>query len=92
MYIYIPGSRLSSILVVEPSKTWSFPIKTRVIWVLGILYVYKYGQRPHQDLPISFFNGIYGKKMHILQNRKTVCCLVFIFKYSTLKHLKIQFV
>ncbi len=31
IYIYIPGTCLSSILVVEPSKTRSFPIKTRVI-------------------------------------------------------------
>ena len=39
IYIYIPGTCLSSILVVEPSKTRSFPIKTRVIWVPGI-YIY----------------------------------------------------
>ena len=37
VYIYIPGTCLASILVVEPSKTRSFPIKTRVIWVGGIL-------------------------------------------------------
>lgn len=24
--------------------------------------IYKYGQSPHQDLPISLFNGIYGIK------------------------------
>ena len=34
--LYIPGTWLSSILVVEASKTRSFPIKTRVIWVPGI--------------------------------------------------------
>ena len=30
--------------------------------VLDSSYIYIYGQRPHQDLPISFFNGIYGIK------------------------------
>ena len=33
--IYIPGACLSSILVQHPSKTRTFPIKARVIWVLG---------------------------------------------------------
>ena len=33
IYIYIPGTCLSSILGFEPSKTRSFPIKTGVIWV-----------------------------------------------------------
>lgn len=32
---YIPGTCVSSILLVEPSKTWSFPIKTRAILVPG---------------------------------------------------------
>ena len=32
---YVPGTPLSSIFVVEPSKTRSFPIKTKVIWVPG---------------------------------------------------------
>ena len=37
IYIFMPGTCLEpSILVVEPSKTRSFPIKTRVIWVPGI--------------------------------------------------------
>ena len=36
-YIYISGTCLFSILVVEPFKTRSFPIKTRVIWVPGHL-------------------------------------------------------
>ena len=31
IYIYIPGTCLSSILGLQPSKTRSFPIKTRVI-------------------------------------------------------------
>ena len=31
--LYIPATRLSSILVGEPSRTRSFPNKTRVIWV-----------------------------------------------------------
>ena len=33
--LYIPGPCLSSFLVVKPSKTTSFPIKTRVMWVPG---------------------------------------------------------
>ena len=36
----IPGTCLSSILVVEPSKTRSFPIKTRVIWVTWVPGIY----------------------------------------------------
>ena len=36
IYIYIPGTCLSSILRLKPSKTRSFPTKTRVIWVPGI--------------------------------------------------------
>ena len=40
VYIYIPGTCLSSILVVEPFKTMSFPIKTRVIWVPGMYIHY----------------------------------------------------
>ena len=44
MYIYIyiiytPGTCLSSIFGLQPSKTRSFPIKTGVIWVPGI-YIY----------------------------------------------------
>ena len=41
IYIYIrtPRTPMTSILVVEPPKTRPFPIKTRVIWVLGI-YIY----------------------------------------------------
>ena len=54
-YIYIPGTCLSSILVVEPSKTRSFPIKTRVIWVPGIyIYIYKY-----IHLPIGTHGTVY---------------------------------
>ena len=37
--VCIPGTCLSSILVVEPFKTRSLPIKTRVIWVPGTNYV-----------------------------------------------------
>ena len=33
IYIYIPGTCLSFVLGVEPSKRRPFPIKTRVIWV-----------------------------------------------------------
>ena len=36
VYIYIPGTCLSSILGFEPSKRRPFPFKTRVIWVPGI--------------------------------------------------------
>ena len=41
IYIYIPGTCLSSILVVEPFKRRPFPNKTRVIWVPGV-YIYIY--------------------------------------------------
>ena len=46
-YIYVPGTCLSSILGLEPSKRRPFPIKTGVIWVPGIsiyihLYIYIY--------------------------------------------------
>ena len=36
IYIYIPGTCLSSILGFEPSKRRPFPFKTRFIWVPGI--------------------------------------------------------
>ena len=49
--LYIPGTCLSSILVVEPFKTRSFPIKTRVIWVPGYIYIYKY----HHDIYIYIY-------------------------------------
>ena len=39
LMLYIPGTCLSSILGVEPSKTRPFSSKTRVIWVPGI-YIY----------------------------------------------------
>ena len=39
MYMFLPGTCLSSILVVEPFKAKSFPMKTRVIWVQGV-YIY----------------------------------------------------
>ena len=35
---YVPRTQLTSIFEGQPSKTGPFPIKTRVIWVLGILY------------------------------------------------------
>ena len=41
IYIYMPGTCLSSILGVEPSKTRPFSSKTRVIWVPGV-YTYTY--------------------------------------------------
>ena len=43
IYIYIPGTCLSSIFGFEPSKRGPFPFKTRVIWVPGInicIYIY----------------------------------------------------
>ncbi len=41
IYIYIPGTCLSSILVLQPSNRRPFPIKTGVIWAPGIqIYVY----------------------------------------------------
>ena len=42
--LYVPGTFLSSILRLQPSKTRSFPIKTRVIWVPGIyIYIFAIG-------------------------------------------------
>ena len=38
IHVHIPGTCLFSILGVGPSKTRSFPVKTKVIWVPGILY------------------------------------------------------
>ena len=37
--IYIPRAQITSIFEGQPSKTRPFPIKSRVIWVLGI-YIY----------------------------------------------------
>ena len=37
-HIMYPRTQLTSIFEGQPSKTGPFPIKTRVIWVLGILY------------------------------------------------------
>ena len=49
IYIYIPGTCLSSILGVEPSKTRPFSSKTRVIWVPGIhIYIHTYYISPPQ--------------------------------------------
>ena len=39
IYIYIPGTQMTSIFEGQPPKTRPFPIKTRVIWVPGI-YIY----------------------------------------------------
>ena len=39
VYIYIPRTRMTSIFEGQPPKTRPFPIKTRVIWVLGTLYI-----------------------------------------------------
>ena len=36
--VYKPRTQMTSIFEGQPSKTRPFPIKTRVIWVLGILY------------------------------------------------------
>ena len=36
IYIYIPGTQMTSIFEGQPPKTRPFPIKTRVIWVPGI--------------------------------------------------------
>ena len=35
IYIYIPGTQMTSIFEGQPPKTRPFPIKTRVIWVPG---------------------------------------------------------
>ena len=40
IYEYIPGTCVPSILGLEPSKRRSFPLKIRVIWVLGMYMLY----------------------------------------------------
>jgi len=42
IYEYIPRTQLTSIFQGQPSKTRPFSIKTRVILVLGIIYIYIY--------------------------------------------------
>ena len=37
IYIYIPGTQITSIFEGQPLKTRPFPIKTRVIWVQGMV-------------------------------------------------------
>ena len=39
LFIYVPRAPMTSIFEGRPSKTRPFPIKTRVIWVLGIYHV-----------------------------------------------------
>ena len=40
IYIYTPRTQLTLIFEGQPPKTRPFPIKTRVIWVLGIYFFY----------------------------------------------------
>ena len=55
IYIYIPGTYLSSIFSLDHSKTRSFPIKTRVIWVPGIyIYTPLLFVVPAEHLPVPF--------------------------------------
>ena len=56
IYIYIPGTCLSSILGLQPSKTRSFPMKIEVIWVIYLepkIYLYFERNSTHKnwDLP-----------------------------------------
>ena len=46
VYIYIPGTPMTSIFEGQPPKTRPFPTKTRVIWVPGIYtYIFLASQR-----------------------------------------------
>ena len=45
------------------------------------LYIYIYMVTLPQDLPMSFFNGIYSIKCLFLQKQKMICFLVFVLKY-----------
>ena len=61
---FVPGSCLSSILVVEPSKTRSFPIKTRVIWAPGMNSVWmpkKLCEHPFLPFFCCCFNSPLGE-------------------------------
>ena len=50
------------------------------------IYIYIYGHPP-QDLPISFFNGIYGVKCLFCKSKNDLF-FVFVSKCSTQKHFK----
>ena len=52
IYIYIPGTQMTSIFAGQPSKTRPFSIKTRVIWVLGIHI--SYHLLTHLINPVSY--------------------------------------
>ena len=66
IYIYIPGTCLSSILGLQPSKTRSFPSKTEVIWVPGI---HKY-----IDMYVTLFclYTVFGTKVPLYRTRVPV--------------------
>ena len=60
IYIYIPGTQMTSVFEGQPPKTRPFPIKTRVIWVPGIytitqidvsLSVYPFATSPSYRAP-----------------------------------------
>ena len=47
IYIYVPGTQMTSIFKGQPPKTRPFPIKTRVICVPGIyIYIYLFCTQP----------------------------------------------
>ena len=54
IYIYIPGTQLTSIFEGQPSKTMTLSIKARAIWVLGI-YIYIYSAFPRARSASSVF-------------------------------------
>ena len=50
--VYIPRTPMTSIFEGEPPKTRPFPIKTRVIWVLGkVIIIYLLSTRRTSQVP-----------------------------------------
>ena len=74
----IPGTCLSSILVVEPFKTGSFPIKTRVIWVPGT-------QNAHSSKCFFLETSCYIEPPKKTAKGKTVgiCQVTYVFKLQS---------
>ena len=62
IYIYIPGTQMTSIFEGQPPKTRSFSIKTRVIWVPGMyIYILRiycwYMSHEHNEILSKYMTG-----------------------------------
>ena len=60
IYIYIPGTQMTSIFEGQPPKTRPFPIKTRVIWVPGIYTYGELAQKPLWNSKLQWWIIIYN--------------------------------